>query len=76
MTCADANKITFVALMLVEEVENWWRFTKQQLKDEGRQITWEVFKHNFLEKYFQKDLRRMKGVEFINIRQRTMFVGK
>jgi len=39
MKCDDANRVTFVAFMLTEEVENCWRFTKQQLEDEGRQIT-------------------------------------
>jgi len=29
MMCADANRVTFATFMLVEEVENWWRFTKQ-----------------------------------------------
>jgi len=74
MTCADANKVTFATFMLIEEAENWWRFTKQQLEDEGRQITWEVFKQNFLEKYFPEDLRRRKEVEFFNLHQGIMFV--
>ena len=39
MTCADANRVTFATFMLVEEAKNWWRFTKHQLEDEGRQIT-------------------------------------
>jgi len=76
MTCADANKVTFATFMLVEEAENWWRFTKQHLEDERRQITWEVFKQKFLEKYFPKDLRRRKKVEFLNLHQGTMSVGE
>jgi len=76
MTCADANRVTFATFMLVEEAENWWRFTKQQLEDEGRQITWEVFKQKFLEKYFPEDLQRRKEVEFLNLCQGTMSVGE
>jgi len=46
------------------------------LEDEGRQITWEVFKQKFLEKYFPEDLRRRKEVEFLNLRQGIMSVGE
>ena len=76
MTCANANRVTFATFILVEGAENWWRFTKQQLKDEGRQITWEVFKQKFLEKYFPEDLRRKKEVEFLNLCQGIMYVGE
>jgi len=76
MSYVDANRVTFTTFMLVEEAENWWRFTKQQLEYEGRQITWEIFKQNFLEKYFPEDLRRRKEVEFLNLRQGTMSMGE
>ena len=46
------------------------------MEDEGRQITWEVFKQKFLEKYFLKDLRRRKEVEFLNLCQGVLFVGE
>jgi len=46
------------------------------LEDEGKQITWEVFKQKFLEKYFPEDIRRRKEVEFLNLRQRIMSVGE
>ena len=76
MLCVNANRVTFAAFMLVEEAENRWRFTKQQLEYEEKQITWEIFKQKFLEKYFPEDLRRRKEVEFLNLRQRTMSVGE
>jgi len=28
MACANANKVTFTAFILVDEAEDWWRFTK------------------------------------------------
>ena len=76
MTCVNANRVTFATFMLVEEVENWWRFTKQELEDEKRQITWEASKQKFLEKYFLEDLQRRKEVEFLNHRQGAMCVGE
>jgi len=60
-----ANKVTFFAFILVEEAKNWWRFTKQQLENEGRQITWEIFKKKFMNKYFPDDLS-----------EGTMFIGE
>jgi len=76
MPCVDANRVTFATFILVEGAENWWRFTKQQLEYEGRQITWKIFKQKFLEKYFPKDLQRRKEVEFLNLRQGTMSMGE
>jgi len=68
--------ITFTSFMFIEEVKNWWRFTKQQLEYEGRKIIWKIFKQKFLEKYFRDDLQKRKEVEFLNFCQQIMYVGE
>ena len=37
-------------------------------------VTWGIFKKAFLDKFFQKEKRKVKVEEFINLRQRGMSV--
>nr|KYP76391.1 hypothetical protein KK1_020632 [Cajanus cajan]KYP76399.1 hypothetical protein KK1_020641 [Cajanus cajan] len=42
----------------------------------GTQVNWENFKRLFLEKYFPRDVRRRKQVEFLELKQREDSVAE
>jgi len=60
MNCADNQKVNYVVFMLIGEVEYWWDGTRRLLEGGRIIITWDVFRTNFLEKYFPNDVRRAK----------------
>ncbi|XP_050875816.1 uncharacterized protein LOC127079482 [Lathyrus oleraceus] len=39
------------------------------MEDEGTEVTWAVFRTNFLEKYFLEDVRSKKPIEFLGLKQ-------
>ena len=68
MACADAQKVQFGTHMLSEEAEDWWDNTRQRLEDVGTEITWTVFRNEFLEKYFLEDARGKREIEFLELK--------
>lgn len=76
MMCPMEQRVTYATFMLVREAEYWWRATRQLLEAEGREITWEVFRGRFLEKYFPTDVRHAKEMEFLQLKQGGMSVGE
>jgi len=46
----------------------WWECARQRLEALGTEITWEVFKHEFLEKYSPADIRNKKEIEFLKLK--------
>jgi len=56
--------------MLIGKVGYWWDNTKKLLGKRGINITWEVFKTKFLEKYFPNDVRRENEIEFVQLKTR------
>ena len=50
MACSDAQQVQFGTHMLTKEVEDWWDNTRQRLADVGTEITWAVFRDEFLRK--------------------------
>ena len=62
--------------MLVGEAEYWWDGTRRLLEGGRIIITWDVFRTKFLEKYFPNDVRRAKEIEFMQLKQGSMTVGK
>jgi hypothetical protein len=62
--------------MLVEEVEYRWTNAKGRLEAGGEVVTWARFKSEFLRKYFPKDLRTKKEVEFLNLKQENLYVAE
>ena len=71
-------EFTSISLMqtLVEEAEYWWENTHQCLQAEGQDVTWDVFKRVFLEKYFPKDVRNKNEMEFLELKQGNMTVAE
>ena len=74
MACPERQKVAYGAYILVEEAEYWWENTRQCLEAEGQDVTWDVFKRVFLEKYFPEDVRNKKEMEFLELKQGSMTV--
>ena len=74
--CSDGKKVAFGTYTLVEEVEYWWENTHQCIEVEGQDVTWDVFKRVFLEKYFPEDVRNKKEMEFLELKQGSMTVAE
>ncbi|XP_050885288.1 uncharacterized protein LOC127088774 [Lathyrus oleraceus] len=55
--------------MLEKEAEDWWRNTVQRFDEDGIEVTWALFRDAFLEKYFPEDVRGMKEIEFLELKQ-------
>lgn len=54
--------------MLSEEVEDYWDNACQRLKVVGVEITWVVFRTEFLEKLFLADVHNKKEIEFLELK--------
>ena len=76
MACSDAQKVQFGTHMLTEEDEDWWDNTRQRLADIGTEITWAVFREEFLKKYYPEDARGKKEIEFLELKQGNMTVAE
>ena len=74
MDCTDAQKIRFGTHMLASEADDWWVETRQRLEGEAEEITWAVFRREFLRKYFLEDVRGKKEIEFLELKQGAMSV--
>ena len=64
------------AHLLPKEAEFWWTNAKGRLEAGGEVVTWARFKSEFLKKYFPEDLRTRKEVEFLNLKQGSLFVAE
>ena len=60
----------------MEEAKYWWENTRQCLETKGQDVTWDVFKRVFLEKYFLEDVRNKKEMEFLELKQGNMTVAE
>lgn len=75
MACSADRRVTYATFMLMGNAEYWWQGTRRLLEAEGREITWEVFRTRFLERYFPTSVRYAKEMEFLQLRQGGMTVG-
>ncbi|XP_006586470.1 uncharacterized protein [Glycine max] len=76
MACPEGQKVAFGTYTLVEEAEYWWENTHQCLEAESQDVTWDVFKRVFLEKYFPEDVRNKKEMELLELKLGNMTVAK
>ncbi|XP_050876727.1 uncharacterized protein LOC127080451 [Lathyrus oleraceus] len=76
MACTKSQNVQFGIHMLLEEAKDWWDNTRQILEAISIKITWVMFKKEFLEKYFPKDVRGKKEIEFIELKQGNMIVAE
>ncbi|XP_058741117.1 uncharacterized protein LOC131613465 [Vicia villosa] len=51
-----------------------WLETRQRLKSAGEVITWAVFRREFLRRYYPKDVREKKDIEFLELKQGNLSV--
>ena len=76
LTCTNNQKATYATYMLVGEAEHWWRGARALLCAQRVQLTWDDFKATFLEKYFPKNVRIQKEVEFLQLKQENMTIDQ
>lgn len=71
MVYTKAQKVQFGAHMLTEEDDDLWGNTCQRLEVAGNEITWAMFKGEFMKQYFPKDICGKKEIEFLELKQRN-----
>ncbi|MCI66922.1 cellular nucleic acid-binding protein, partial [Trifolium medium] len=62
--------------VLREEANQWWKNAKLRMGADGIVISWEIFKGEFLRKYFPADIKNKKVVEFMELKQGDMSVAE
>lgn len=50
MACIEVQKVKFGMHMLVEETDDWWDNTRQRLEVVCNEITWVIFRGEFVER--------------------------
>ena len=61
----DYQKVTFANYMLEADAEFWWNGMRRLLEESQVDITWEVFKDAFYQKYFPTSVWNAKELEFM-----------
>jgi len=72
MQCTKVQKVHFGTHMLAEEADDWWIGLLVILEQDGAEVTWAVFKREFLDRYFPKDIREKNEIEFLDLKQGNM----
>ncbi|MCI29387.1 GRAS family transcription factor, partial [Trifolium medium] len=75
MRCQDEHKVTLGSYVFHEEADYWWGNASQRLGAVGTLITWDMFKREFLVKYFPADVRNRKVIEFMELKQGNLSVA-
>ncbi|XP_058769104.1 uncharacterized protein LOC131642969 [Vicia villosa] len=74
MDCTPAQKVRYGTHMLVSEPDDWWLEKHQRLEAAGGEITWVVFRMEFLRKCYPEDVRGKKEIEFLSLKQGSISV--
>ncbi|XP_050907676.1 uncharacterized protein LOC127121130, partial [Lathyrus oleraceus] len=74
MDCTPAQKVRYGTHMLAVEADDWWLETHERLTVAGEVITWDVFRREFMRKYYPEDVRGKKEIEFLELKQGNMSV--
>ena len=74
MDCTQVQKVRYGTHMLAEEADDWWLEVRQRLEDAGEEVTWAVFRREFMRKYYPEDVRGKKEIEFLELKQGSMSV--
>ncbi|XP_058752730.1 uncharacterized protein LOC131625913 [Vicia villosa] len=69
MDCTPTQKLRYDTHMLAKEADDWWLETFARLEISGDEITWNVFRREFMRKYYPEDVRGKKEIEFIELTQ-------
>ena len=74
MDCTPAQKVRYGTHMLAVKADDWWLEMRQRLEAAGEEITWAVFRREFLRKLYPEDVRGKKELEFLELKQGNMSV--
>lgn len=69
MRSSTSEKFELATYQLKDVSQAWyvqWRDNRPLM---GGPLTWEIFKNAFLDRFFHREMREEKVVEFINLRQ-------
>jgi len=66
----EDQKVRLATHMLAEEVEFCW------MNASGIAVSWDIFKEEFMRKYFPTDVKSRKEIEFLELKQGSMSVAK
>lgn len=69
MALTEEQKVLFGTYKLSEEAEDQWDNVCQMMEDEFTEIIRNVFKTNYLEKYFLEDMCNKKEIEFLELKK-------
>ena len=69
LACTNYHKVAFAIYMLEADEEFWWNGMKRLLEESQADITWEMFKGMFYQKYFPPSIWNAKELEFMQLRQ-------
>ncbi|XP_073056937.1 uncharacterized protein [Primulina eburnea] len=64
----DERRVKLIGHQLQEVAKNRWLTTKRALEHRGTEITWNVFKADFYQRFFLVSYRKDKGAEISNLR--------
>ena len=67
LTCTDHQKVAFTTYMLVANAKFQWNGMKRLLEESETNISQEVFKDAFYQKYCPTSVRNAKELEFIQL---------
>ncbi|XP_058733471.1 uncharacterized protein LOC131605092 [Vicia villosa] len=70
----QAQKVWYGTHMLAVEADDWWLKTRQRLEVADEEITWIVFRREFLRKYYLEDVLGKKEIGFLELKQENMSV--
>ena len=68
LDCTNRQKVAFATYMLEADVEFWWTGARRLLEGSQTEITWDVFKDAFYQKYFPASVCNTKELEFMHLR--------
>jgi hypothetical protein len=74
MQCSEVQKVRYGTHMLAEEADDWWVSLLPNLEQDDAIVTWDVFRREFLKRYFSEDVRGKKEIEFLELKQGEMSV--
>ncbi|XP_061376293.1 uncharacterized protein LOC133318320 [Gastrolobium bilobum] len=74
--CPKAHKVDYASYQLIDEALTWWTSARALLRAQHVDLTLELFRRVFLDKYFPKVMRRMKHTELLALWQHNMTVNE
>ncbi|XP_057432023.1 uncharacterized protein LOC130724755 [Lotus japonicus] len=69
MDCTPAQKVRYGTHVLAVKADDWWLEMHDKLEAAGEGITWDVFRREFLRKYYPEDVRGKKEIKFLELKQ-------